>query len=454
VTEAGPCDLIVSGARVVTADDDGTVVTGSVAVRTGIILGLGPDGEIAARYRAARTIDAGGAILHPGFIDAHLHISQYTARTVLPLLARRGRTMGHWKARIRTADEVASARLAILDLFRAGYTGFVDPGTVYEPDAVAETAAGAGIRSWLTDPYVADRVDDVAAAYPDLFGGGFLRRWPAGTDQAKARVGGQLFRNGANGLVRGYVGLYGEASDSPELYRYAVGVARAAGVTVQEHLGYTPGRLAADEARYGTTAIQRLADAGLLDERTSFVHLNRVTAKDADLLAGAGTSIVWCPYGQMQALAQPGAQPRMPELWRRGLPVGLGTDIPRITNVDGLGTLAVSASTVTADAASPAEVLRMRCAGAARTMGAHDLGTIRPGHRADMVIRWPAASEDLGADVDVEVGVLGAGRSVRTVVVDGRVVFEDGHPTGFDETDAVLAARASARGLIEAVGLH
>lgn len=55
-------------------------------------LGLGSDGEIAAGYRASRTIDAGGAILHPGFIDAHLHVSRYTARTALPLLARHGRT--------------------------------------------------------------------------------------------------------------------------------------------------------------------------------------------------------------------------------------------------------------------------------------------------------------------------------------------------------------------------
>ncbi|MCP9953545.1 amidohydrolase family protein [Actinomadura madurae] len=258
---ADGCDLLITGALIVTADEAGTVLPGSVAVKDGRIAGLGPDGTIAARYRAGRAIRADGAVLHPGFVDAHMHINQYAARSALPALERAGKTMGHWKARITTADEVASARLAVLDLLRSGHTGFVDPGTVYEPDAVAETASHAGVRAWLTDPYVADRGHDLAASHPELFGGGFLRRWPRTTDEAMARVGGQLFRNREDGLVRGFVGLYGEASDSPELYRYAAEVARDNGVTVQEHLGYTQSRYIAEEKRYGRTPVQRLADA-------------------------------------------------------------------------------------------------------------------------------------------------------------------------------------------------
>ncbi|TMR06927.1 hypothetical protein ETD83_02615 [Actinomadura soli] len=447
------CDLIISGALIVTADEAGTVISGSVAIKDGFIVGLGPDGVVAGRYRADRAIDAAGAVVHPGFIDAHMHISQYTARSALPALERAGKTMGHWKARISTADEVASARLAILDLFRAGYTGFVDPGTVYDPDAVAETASQAGIRAWLTDPYVADLGHELAASYPELFGGGFLERWPRTTDEAKSRVGGQLFRNKEDGLVRGFVGLYGEASDSSELYRHAVEVARSGGVTVQEHLGYRQAGAISKEQRHGRTTVQRLADAELLDEHTSFVHMNRVTAADADLLVHAGASLVWCPYGQMQALSRPGAQPRMPELWRRGLPVGIGSDIARIGNLDVLGTLAVSASTMAGDAARPAEVLQMRCSGAARTVGARDLGELRVGLRADLVIRWPAASQALGADTDLETGVLGARGSVRTVIVNGAVVLDEDQPTRFDAGETVTHARASALRLRESIGL-
>ncbi|MGX8012368.1 hypothetical protein ACVDG8_027085 [Mesorhizobium sp. ORM8.1] len=46
--------------------------------------------------------------------------------------------------------------MAALDYLKCGYTGFVDPGTVLAPDAVAAVADEAGIRIWLTDPYVAD----------------------------------------------------------------------------------------------------------------------------------------------------------------------------------------------------------------------------------------------------------------------------------------------------------
>jgi 5-methylthioadenosine/S-adenosylhomocysteine deaminase len=449
-----PSDLVVRNARIVTADDEGRMLTGSVAIRDGVIAGVGPDSDIAAGFTPARTIDAEGAVLHPGFVDAHNHISQYTARTALPLLDRAGRSMGHWKAALTAPDEVASARLAILDLFTAGYTGFVDPGTIVEPDAVAATAAEAGIRAWLTDPYVADLGPELAAAHPELFGGAFLRSWPRTTDEAMGRVGGQLFRNAEDGPVRGFVGLYGEGSDSPELYRHAAEVARHAGVTVQEHLGYTPARYSAQQDRHGRTPVRRLADSGLLSERTSFVHMNRVGDEDAALLAGAGSSVVWCPYGQLQALGQGGARPRMPALWRAGVAVGIGSDIARIANLDSLGTLAVATSTAAGDPASPAEVLRMRCAGAARAMGARDMGVIRAGYRADLVVRWSAATEHLGTDPDPEVGVLGARGSVRTVIVGGAVVFEDGHPTRFDETAAVLQARRSVREVATRAGLR
>jgi hypothetical protein len=52
--------------------------------------------------------------------------------------------MGHWKAELRPEDEHASASLASIDYLRCGFTGFVDPGTIFEPDAVAR---GRG-RAW------------------------------------------------------------------------------------------------------------------------------------------------------------------------------------------------------------------------------------------------------------------------------------------------------------------
>jgi N-acyl-D-amino-acid deacylase len=71
---ARPFDLLITNARIVDGTG-GASVTGSVAVRDGVIAGIGR-----VTGAAARTIDAGGKVLAPGFIDPHSH-SDYALLT-------------------------------------------------------------------------------------------------------------------------------------------------------------------------------------------------------------------------------------------------------------------------------------------------------------------------------------------------------------------------------------
>ena len=68
-------DLVVSGGIVVTMDGARHIYRdGSVAVRGGSIVAVGPRSEIEARYRAVQTIDAHGGLVLPGFINGHTHV--------------------------------------------------------------------------------------------------------------------------------------------------------------------------------------------------------------------------------------------------------------------------------------------------------------------------------------------------------------------------------------------
>jgi N-acyl-D-amino-acid deacylase len=64
---ARPFDLLITNARIIDGSG-GPSITGSVAVRDGRIAGVGR-----VLGPAARTIDAGGKVLAPGFIDPHSH---------------------------------------------------------------------------------------------------------------------------------------------------------------------------------------------------------------------------------------------------------------------------------------------------------------------------------------------------------------------------------------------
>ena len=47
---------------------------GAVAVAGGQIVAVGPTTELRARYSAAQTLDAGGKVVCPGFVDPHTHV--------------------------------------------------------------------------------------------------------------------------------------------------------------------------------------------------------------------------------------------------------------------------------------------------------------------------------------------------------------------------------------------
>lgn len=70
--KSGPVDLIVHNAKVYAADDLGSIAD-AVAIRGNKILHVGGEREV-MRYRRPQTtvIDAGGAAVLPGFVDAHV----------------------------------------------------------------------------------------------------------------------------------------------------------------------------------------------------------------------------------------------------------------------------------------------------------------------------------------------------------------------------------------------
>src|SRR5262245_9932472 len=112
---AGPesCDLILRGGQVLTLDAQRTVYpAGAVAVRGHTIAAVGPEADVLRRWQAPRVLDAGGGIVHPGFIDAHLHINAQTCRGFFRGDSSKGGGSGpnyaDWKAALRPEDEQAA----------------------------------------------------------------------------------------------------------------------------------------------------------------------------------------------------------------------------------------------------------------------------------------------------------------------------------------------------------
>jgi cytosine/adenosine deaminase-related metal-dependent hydrolase len=154
--EPRPCALLLSGAQVVTVDDERTVhADGSVAVDGNRIVDVGPAAEVDARWHPARTVDCRGRAILPGLTDAHTHLFQSLARGIgdgLPIWPWLNTFMWPYSVHLDAEDAVVAARLGAVEAARAGITTVVDHHYApSDPDTVMAVADAILSQADLTD---------------------------------------------------------------------------------------------------------------------------------------------------------------------------------------------------------------------------------------------------------------------------------------------------------------
>jgi len=464
-------DLLVRHGHLLVMDDaDTRIADGAVAIRGRTIVAAGPDAEIAARFRAAREIDARGAPVHPGLVETHLHASFHTYRCVVPDHMAEEAVFDAIEARfyntVTDEEEELAVLLASLEMIRNGTTCFLEAGTVLAPEAAARAAQTVGIRAILGDTFIWDRpvglqmgqaTGDGARGVPSR-----LVRTPASREEALAALGGELRRNAdPDALVTGHVAVLGLGTASEELLLAAKAAADAAGVVLNFHHAYSPADTAADRERYGKDPLLHLAEIGVLGRNVTLGHANHLTDAECEVLLATGTSLAWAPAASMVWGHGGSRHGRHAELWRRGLNVGLGSDSANWSNEFDLFRQANLAILATREgkedrmALMPEEVLGMAIRGGARAAGMEDrIGTLTAGKRADLVIHTPDRPEAIPTGDPVRM-LIGSARSrtVHTVIVDGRVILDGGRFPHLDEPALLRRIDAASHALLARMGV-
>ena len=145
-----PVDTLVTARWVVPVEPAGTVLEDhAVAIQGGRIVAVLPADVARTRFDAREVIDRPTHVLLPGLVNAHTHAAMVLLRgraENLPL----GRWLraAVWPMERRWIDEEYvrdGTSLAIAEMLRGGITCFADMHLF--PDAVAQTAAAAGMRA-------------------------------------------------------------------------------------------------------------------------------------------------------------------------------------------------------------------------------------------------------------------------------------------------------------------
>jgi len=421
---------------IVTMDDAGTIVEGDIAIAAGRIVAIGPALEV----DAPRSIDARHGAVLPGLVNAHMHecmergifedlpFSRWLADYALP--KDRAYEPRHQRA---------AAMLNQLEMIRNGTTTFID---IFRfPDEAAEVARTSGLRA-VFSPQVIDTPQGVGESLEDNIG--FIERW----------------RGREPGRIRTWFGPHAPYSCEAATFERMAALASEYGVGIHTHLAESRAEVRTIGERTGLTPAQYLDRLIGHVPHALVAHGVHLSDDDIGLVASRRWAVAHCPTSNMK-LGNGAA--RIPALLNAGVTVGLGTDsIMTNNNLDlfeEMRQAALVQKLVLDDATvMPCEqVLRMATRGSAAALGwAEDIGSVEVGKRADLIVvdlgrshLWPLIAGNLVAQLVYSA----SGADVRTTVVDGRVLMEDGVVLTIDAAEVCELVQREAHHLLDKAGI-
>lgn len=437
--------MLLTNARLVTWGQPNQVLEDhALLITDGLIDRIGPSRELEAAAQGEQTVDLGGQLVMPGSICAHTHFYSAFARG----MAIPGRPPADFPAILRklwwpldqslTLEDVRySALVSLIDAVKHGTTTLIDhhasPNAIDGSlDEIAEAVDRSGLRAVLCYE-VTDRGGPSKAEVGWNENLRFLER---------CRQQGV-----ADGRVAAAFGLHASmtlSDDTLAACREQAPADTAFHIHVAEH--------EADEydslARSGMRIVDRLAEFGILNDKTILAHAVHIDAAEMVQIAESGSWVTHQPRSNMNNGVGVAEVESMLNL---GIPVCLGNDgfsnamwqewktayllhkawhrDPRRMGADVLASIAAD---------NNAGLARQFFPGA-------PLGVLQEGARADLIVVDYQPTTPLNADNLPWHIVFGfQGSMVTSTMVDGQWLMRDRQLLTLDEEEITARARELA----------
>ena len=427
-------DTLVDAWYVVTMNETRDIIhRGSLAIDGDKIIDVGKTTDLELRYDPQRRIGGDRFVATPGMINTHIHITgEPITRGYVPDDTPFVENVFVWLCTLysvqRPEEEIVSAKLAAVEMLRSGTTCFLEAGTILHLDDVFDELSKVGIRGrvgkWIWD----------LPPEPSVY--------RQSTDTAIGNLQRQLEKyNDKEALLSAWSIVVGHTTCSDPLWKAAKTFSDEYNVGMSFHM--SPAEMDPEGfiAEFGQRPIVHLADIGVLDNKCALTHCVRVSDEEIAILAEAGASVAHCPTTALKVsygITQVG---KFPEMVQKGVNVSLGTDGNNASNYSDLMRAAYLVAGLFKDARQdpqmfPAEkAFEMATIDGSRTMLMEDqIGTLESGKKADLVLHDTDRPEWRPLlNVMNQLVWSADGRGVHTVMVDGKLVVENGICTTVDE---------------------
>lgn len=463
-------DLMLRGGTVITVDAQRRVIPdGAVAIAGGIIVAVGPRGEVESAWTPAEVIDATGHAILPGLVDAHAHAGHGLVKTL------GGGDSAAWMEACRVIYTLASppafwraeARLAALERMMFGVTTGVS--LLGGGDSVMRTddpAHGAAHCEGVRDVGIRDvmAVGPTRPPHPRPYARADGTQAPVSFEQQLETIGRLIEdwhgRDRARQRVATLMPVYrAAAGDSADAANDAPGIAeierqgRAVRELGRRHV--TPFH----QDGHGSGSLEMAHRMfGLLGPDASMSHSTDLTEGDIAALVETGTHVVHNPT----AIASVRGYCPVPELLERGVNVALGSDGTAPDRSTDMFRHMVQCMRLHQRARRderlmpPGKVLEMATIDAARALGMADMvGSLEVGKRADLITIDLRKPHLYPPDMPVwRVVCFAGGADVDTVLVEGRVLMRGRRVPHLVVAEVLEAAQAESAAMLDRTGFR
>jgi 5-methylthioadenosine/S-adenosylhomocysteine deaminase len=425
--------LNVAGGRVL--QPDGSVERADVQVdrKTGTIAAVGEcDG-------ADETLDASGALVVPGLVNAHTHTPLSLLRGYSddePLESWLAEDIQPVEAHLTRRDVTVGAELGALEMIESGTTAFADMYCFVSE--IAEVVESAGLRAYLGRGILSDE-DDVRSVIADTVA--LAEQYDGAAD---GRIRTALMPHGLYSVDEAHLVELRERADDAEL-------------PLHFHANETEAEVDTVREKHGARPIEAAAALDLLGPDAFVAHGVHLDSVEIDLLAASGTGVAHCPASNMKLAS--GIAP-VQRLLDAGVTVGLGTDSAASNNnldlFDEMRAAAMVGKLEAGDAAAidASTAVHLATAGSASLLG-FDSGRIKPGANADLaVVDLEQPHLTPRHDPVSHLVYAARGSDVRHTVCDGQVLMCDREVLVLDEAAVRTRAERQARDLLDRAGVE
>jgi 5-methylthioadenosine/S-adenosylhomocysteine deaminase len=384
-----------------------------------------------------KVINGRGKLLSPGFVNAHGHAAMSLLRSYaddVPLMHWLEKRIWPVEARLKREDVYWGTMLAILEMVKGGTTTFTD--MYFFMDQVAEAAQESGIRAVLSRGLV-----------------GIGEKAESGLEESQQFI--KTWHGRGDGRISTMLGPHAPYTCPPDYLKRVITLQESLDVPIHIHLAETKDEVERIQSKYGVTPAVLVKNTGLFEKPVLAAHCVHLTEEDMDILKEYDVRVAHNPGSNLKLGS--GIAP-VPDLLRRNVTVGLGTDgAASNNNLDMMEEMRLAAllhkgSRMDPTAITATEALAMATREGAKAVFLDDVGVVAKGMKADLIM-LDLHRPHLTPQHNLVAHLVYATQpsDITMVMVDGKILLENGQLTTLDEEKIIFQAEQRAIHLVKEI---